>query len=159
MLEAACRWDLVHRGAAITRRGRPNAGGIWFQESSENELCMRVPVVPVARSASGKPVRAPRARLFDVLNITWKGATRRSSPLNHHIAQKHCKRIRRSKPGKKLRENVINHGLLQRCSFDCRVLDSHFSCACSSVQGCHELLLLAKTQLSVEPSRGHSKKA
>ena len=24
----------VHRGAAITRRGRPSAGGIWFQEST-----------------------------------------------------------------------------------------------------------------------------
>ena len=30
MLEAARRWDLVHRGAAITRRGRPYAGGIWL---------------------------------------------------------------------------------------------------------------------------------
>ena len=36
--EAACRWDLVHRGAAITRRGCLWAGGIWLQESSENEL-------------------------------------------------------------------------------------------------------------------------
>ena len=32
------RWDLVHRGAAITRRGRSCAVGIWLQESSENEL-------------------------------------------------------------------------------------------------------------------------
>ncbi|CAJ1343579.1 unnamed protein product, partial [Effrenium voratum] len=62
-------------GFGPQRRGDNEArssecGGIWFQESSEHELCMRVPVVPVARS--GKPVRAPRARLFDVLNITWK---------------------------------------------------------------------------------------
>ena len=34
----ACRWDLAHRGAAITRRGRSCAGGIWLEESSETEL-------------------------------------------------------------------------------------------------------------------------
>ena len=37
-LEAACWWDLVHRGAAIPRRSRSCGGGIWLQESSENEL-------------------------------------------------------------------------------------------------------------------------
>ena len=40
MLEAACRWDLVHRGAAVPRRGRSCAGGVWLQ----NELVIRVPV-------------------------------------------------------------------------------------------------------------------
>ncbi|CAJ1403744.1 unnamed protein product [Effrenium voratum] len=28
----------------------------------------------------------------------------------------------------KLQESLANHGLLQRCGFDCRVLDSYFSC-------------------------------
>ena len=42
MLEAACRWDLVHRGAAITRRGcscaggHPCAGGIWLGGGGED---------------------------------------------------------------------------------------------------------------------------
>ena len=39
MLEAVCQWDLVHRGAAIPRRGRSCAGGIWLQESSKGHPC------------------------------------------------------------------------------------------------------------------------